>query len=194
MPHPFELLPSRWRTRLLIPLVVASMALGTWLTYRNAALMNPAAPAGLWSLAAARDGYGARQIIDAWELLRPAPPPVDSLEGIVQQYPPSPVDEAIALAELRFALIVFYATALSLACAWLARPSGMPLAGFSFSLAAWVAALLHAIENTVLLRMLLTRDPRDTEAVMASTCLAARAVLLAMILIWLAWAWRRRRA
>lgn len=194
MPHPFELVPSRWRTRLLIPLVVASLALSAWLTCRNAALMNPAAPAGVWSLAAARDGYGAREIVDAWELLRPAPQPVESMEGVVQLYVPSPVDEGIAIAQLRFALIPLYALALSLACAWLARPSGMPLAGFSFSLAAWVAALLHAIENTVLLRMLLTRDPRDAEAVMASTCLAARAALLALIFVWLAWAWWRGRA
>lgn len=194
MPHPFELLPSRWRTRLFIPLVMASLFLSAWLTYRNAALMNPASPAGLWSLAAARDGYGAREIIDAWELLRRAPPLAETLDTVVQQYPPSPVDEAIAVAQLRFVLIVFYAALLSLACAWLARPSGMPLAGFSFSLAAWVAALLHAIENTVLLRMLLTRDPRDAEAVMASTCLAARAALLALIFVWLAWAWWRARA
>lgn len=194
MPHPFELVPARWRTRLLIPLVVAPLALAAWLTWRNTDLMNPASPAGLWSLAAARDGYGAREIIDTWELLRPAPAPVDSLEGVVQQYPPSPADEAIAIAQLRFVLIVFYALPLSLACAWLARPSGMPLAGFSLSLAAWIAALLHAIENTAVLRMLLTRDPRDAEAVMASTCLAARAGLLALISVWLAWAWWRVRA
>jgi hypothetical protein len=194
MPHPFELVPSRWRARALVPLLVAALALAAWLTYRNAALMNPAAPAGIWSLAAARDGYGARVIIDAWELLRPAPQPVESVEGVVQQYAASPVDEAIAIVQLRFVLILLYALAFSLACAWLARPSGMPLAGYSLSLAAWIAALLHAIENTAVLRMLLTRDPRDAEAVMASTCLAARAVLVALIFAWLARAWRRRRA
>lgn len=194
MLHPFEAIPARWRARILVPLIVAALALGAWLSSRNAALMNPASPAGLWSLAGARDGYGAREMIDTWERLRPAPPPIDAVEGIVQQYPPSPVDEAIAIARHRFLLAVLYALALSLACAWLARASGMPLAGFSLSLAAWIAALLHAIENTVVLRMLLTRDPRDAEAVMASTCLAARTVLLALILAWLAWAWRRARA
>lgn len=193
MPHPFEIFPPRWRARILVPLIAAALALAGWLTWRNAALMNPAAPAGVWSLSAARDGYGAREIIDTWELLRPAPTPVESIEGVVQQYAASPVDEAIAIAQLRFVLIALYTLALSLCCAWLARPSGMPLAGFSISLAAWIAALLHAIENTAVLRMLMTRDPRDAEAVMASTCLAARAVLLALILAWLAWAWRQSR-
>lgn len=193
MLHPFEAIPARWRARILVPLGVAALALGAWLTQRNGALMNPASPAGLWSLASARDGYGAREIIDTWERLRPAPAPIDAVEDIIQQYPPSPVDEAIAITRLRFPLAVLYALALSLACAWLAAPARLPVSGFSFSVAAWIAALLHAIENTALLRMLLRRDPLDAEAVMASTCLAARAVLLALILAWVARAWRRAR-
>jgi hypothetical protein len=34
----------------------------------------------------------------------------------------------------------------------------MPLAGYSLSLAVWIAALLHAIENMAVLRMLLGRE------------------------------------
>ena len=193
MYHPFDLIPGRWRARLLVPLTVAALALSGWLTYRNVELMNPASPAGVWSLALARDGYGARMIIDTWDMLRPAAPRVDTVDGVVQQAPPSPVDSAITLVSVRFLLIFLYVAPLSLACAWVAGPSGMPVAGFSLSIAAWAAGLLHAIENTALLRMLLTRDPGNGEAVMASTCFSARMVMLAMILTWLGWAWRRGR-
>jgi hypothetical protein len=193
MLHPFEAIPARWRRRILIPLTLAALLLAGWLAWANAALMNPAAPAGLWSLALARDGYGAREIIDAWEMLRPAPPRVDTAEGIVQQYPPSPVDAAIEAAQARFWLIPLYALALSLACAWTGQAAGMRLAGLGYSLAAWLAALLHAAENTAVLRMLLTREPGGGEAALASACFVARWALLALILAWLGRAWRRAR-
>jgi hypothetical protein len=193
MYHPFEAIPERWRGRILAPLVVLALALSGWLTYRNVELMNPASPAGIWSLSLARDGYGARVIIDTWEMLRPEAPRVDTVEGVVQQAPASPVDAAIGLVSARFLLIFLYVAPLSLACAWVAGPSGMPVAGFSLSIGVWAAALLHAIENTALLRMLLTRDPGNGEAVMASTCFSARMVMLALIVTWLGWAWRRGR-
>jgi hypothetical protein len=183
--NPFaRLSPRAWR-RIFIVLTAASLTLGAWLTLRNRALMNPGSPLGLWSLAAERDGYGARTIIDNWELLRPTPPPVNDASGIVQQAGPSPVDEAISLAFHRFPFILLYTLTLSLACLWAGIQGNAPLAGLGLAAASWGAALLHAVENTALLRMLLSRDPRDAEALIASTCFAARLVLVAVILLWL---------
>ncbi len=191
--HPFELIPAGWRARVLVPLAVLTLAVSGWLVVRNFALMNPTAPAGLWSLTSARDGYGARQIIDAWDLLSPGAPTPRSAGEAIQQLPRGLVDRALGMAQMRFPLIFLYALTLSLACAWLAAPARMPLAGFSLSIAVWIAALLHAVENMALLRMLLERNPGDAEAVMASTCFAARAVLLFLVCAWIGWAWQRAR-
>lgn len=186
--------PERWLQRILLVLVVSALASWGWLAWHNRSLMNPSAPAGLLSLAASRDGYGAKEIIDNWELLRPAAAPAEGAAGIVQQLPRSPVDHALSVAQGRFASMTLTALALSLLCAWMGMKKGAPLAGFAMAVTAWGAALLQAVENTAVLRMLLTRDPRDGEAVMASTCLMARFVVWGMMAVWLAWMWRRGTA
>lgn len=192
--HPFELIPAGWRARVLVPLAVLTLAVSGWLVACNFALMNPTAPAGLWSLASARDGYGAREIIDAWDVLSPGAPKPRSAGEAIQQLPRGLVDRALGLAQMRFPLIFLYAFTLSLACAWLAVPARMPVAGFSLSIAVWIAALLHAVENMAVLRMLLSRNPGDAEAVMASTCFAARTALLVLVFAWIVWAWWRVRS
>jgi len=194
MSGPFALLAHPVWRRILIGMTAATLLLLVWLVLLNRPLMNPASPLGLWSLATERDGYGARTIIDNWELLRPLPAPVNNASGIIQPSPPSPVDEAIALTQLRFVFVFVSGFTLSLACLWAGVRSGATFAGLGLSAAAWGAALLHAAENMALLRMLLTRNPGDGEATLASTAFAARLALTAVLLVWLYRTLRRRPA
>jgi len=134
----------------------------------NAPLQNPAAPLGMVSLQLAGSLAEAREILASWE----------------------PAAERWALLNLGidFPYLLAYATTLSLGCVMLARR--LPYPRCIASLGVWLAwgvigaALLDAVENVLLMRLLLG-DLREAWAVLAFWCAVPKYALVLAALLYL---------
>jgi len=140
IPDPFLWLSSVARKRLWLGSLVISATSLLAMTVLDVALKTPAAPSGIISFQFAGDFAHAQQILSSW--------------GAEVQ-----VHAALSLG-LDYLFLVVYALFISIACVHIAnilklRLPIMAAAGFFLAWAQFLAALLDAVENYALIRLLL---------------------------------------
>jgi hypothetical protein len=124
------------------------------LTWLGADLKSKSAPQGIVSLELASSPKTVERILEEWRGDHPGISMEDNLEKMVQAVPKGKDELALRLTMLDFVFLLGYASALSMSCVWLARRSGLPTLGLALGWAIWLAALLDAVENTLLLRLM----------------------------------------
>lgn len=149
------------------------------LTWLGADLKSKSAPQGIVSLELASSPKTVERILEDWRGDHPGISMEDNLEKMVQAVPKGKDELALRLTLLDFLFLLGYASALSMSCVWLARRSGMPALGLALGWAIWLAALLDAVENTLLLRLM-------NGGVQSSNVLATMGCALAKFVIFLA--------
>ena len=154
--------------RVLVGAALLTVVLMAAIFATNAPLENPAAPMGIVSLQLAGSLTAAEEILAAWG-------PAEqrwAIRNLVIDYP----------------YLLAYATALGLACLLLARRfSGqrrMARLGCILSRGVMVAALLDAVENGALLRLLLG-DLREVWVALAMWCAVPKYLLVLAALVYL---------
>ncbi len=182
--HPFARLSDTAQRRAFSVLLLAVLALTTFLVVLGAPLRTPAAPRGIVSFELAGSAAAAAAILASW----------------------SPATRQLALLHLwlDYLYLLAYPAFLSLACGRLAgrlsqaRP-GLARLGSGLAYAVPIAGLLDAIENAALIRIL-GAGPSDALARVAWVCAVAKFALVAGALAYLiaglgfAWLARRRGA
>ena len=165
---PFCWLPEASQRVMFFGSMVLTAILMAAIFATNAPLQNPAAPMGIVSLQLAGSQAVAEAILASW----------------------GPAEQGWALLNLGidFPYLLAYATTLSLGCVMLARR--LPGRGCVTSLGVWLAwgiigaALLDAVENALLLRLLLG-DLRESWAVLAFWCAVPKYALVLAALAYL---------
>ncbi|MGJ5817770.1 hypothetical protein [Paludibaculum fermentans] len=152
--HPFQLVPRHIRPRLMWPAALLACGLALILTWQGFELKSKSAPQGIVSLELAASAKTAQTILEEWRGDHPGISMEDNLDKMVQQVPKGKDELALRLIMLDFVFLLAYAAALSMSCVWLARRSGLPALGVGLGWAIWLAALLDALENTLLLRLM----------------------------------------
>lgn len=137
MPHPLALIPTQYRPRLFIFFLLLTLLVMVALNVLGAPLQTAAAPAGIISYEFSRDTAGANLILNSWD-------------NLTKQY------AALNLG-LDYLFMPAYAITIALACIWVGQAMGGRAYKTALWLAwgQWLAALLDAIENIALLKMLL---------------------------------------
>jgi len=188
MIHPLDFVPSTKRKPLFYAFLAGTLGLFAVFRVLDAPLRTPAAPNGIVSFELAGTPEKAFQILASWEPVDQPGPPIDL-------QPSGYLYAAFGLG-LDYLFMLVYATALSL---------GILLAserhkGWFFELGAWlgwgayVAALFDALENGVLVRMLLLNQIRSPYPQLAAFSASVKFLLLALGLVYvlLGWSWRRK--
>lgn len=157
-------------------LFACGMALA--LTWLGSDLKSKSAPQGIVSLELASSPARVERILEEWRGDHPGISMEDNMEKMVQAVPKGKDELALQLTMLDFLFLLGYASALSMACVWLARRSGLPALGIALGWAIWLAALLDAVENTLLLRLM-------NGAVQSSTVLSTLGCALVKFAIFL---------
>jgi hypothetical protein len=138
--HPFTWIPEYLHRRVFIVLFVFTIVLMLIMSSVGKVLINETAPSGIISFELAGDLDSARHVIDSWDHL-------------------AQVRAGVSLG-LDYLYLVAYAAAISLGCVFVARSLDLTvtfLARIGYILA-WLlpaAAILDAIENYALIRLLL---------------------------------------
>lgn len=140
VPHPFLWLTESGQSRAFVTASVLALLTMASLQVLDAPLKTAAAPGGIISYEFARDLEGACRILSSWG-------------------PEARVYAGLSLG-LDYLFMVAYACALGLGCVLVARRLGRwsrgPAAlGVALSWGQWLAALLDALENYALIRLLL---------------------------------------
>ncbi len=140
IPHPFLWLIESQQSRAFTVISVIALLTMTSLQVLNIPLRTAAAPSGIISYEFARDLEGARRILTSWG-------------------PEERVYAGLNLG-LDYLFMVAYAGALGLGCVLVARRLGrwsgaLAALGVTLSWGQWLAALLDAMENYALIRLLL---------------------------------------
>ncbi len=179
--HPFARLSDRAQRRALSVLLLAVLALTTFLAVLGAPLRTPVAPRGIVSFELAGSASAAAAILASW----------------------SPAERRLALLHLGldYLYLLAYPALLSLACGRLAGRlgeghPGLARLGGALAWAVPVAGLLDAIENAALIRIL-AAAPSDALARIAWGSAVPKFALVAAALAYLigglAFAWLARR-
>jgi hypothetical protein len=139
MRHPFQDIPASKRKRVFVPLLVLTLVVMGVLNGLGGPLKTEAAPQGIVSYEFAGNVSSAQEMLDSWK--------------------PQALAHAGFNLGFDFVFLLAYAAAIGLACAWVADvlQERRRLAALGLWLA-WgqgLAALLDAVENTALLKMLL---------------------------------------
>jgi len=165
---PFSWLPEARQKGVLVGAALLSAVLMAVIFATNAPLQNPAAPLGMVSLQLAGNLAAAREILASW----------------------GPAEKSWAVLNLGidYPYLLAYATTLGLACLLLARQfvscRCVALSGVLLSWGVMVAMLLDAVENVLLLRLLLG-DLRESWAVLAFWCAVPKYALVLAALAYL---------
>lgn len=159
--HPFCWLPATsQRVMLAISALLTALTMAV-IHWSNAPLQSPEAPLGMVSLQLAGTLPAAQKILAAW--------------GVQGQIP------AAFNLGIDCLYLLVYATTLSLGCVMLARslpgPRGITALGVWLSWGVLVAALLDALENALLISLLLG-DLREAWAVLAFWCAVPKFALV----------------
>lgn len=136
------------------PAALLACGMALVLTWLGADLKSKSAPQGIVSLELASSPQTVERILEEWRGDHPGISMEDNLEKMVQAVPKGKDELALRLTMLDFVFLLGYASALSMSCVWLARRSGLPGLGLALGWAIWLAALLDAVENTLLLRLM----------------------------------------
>lgn len=123
------------------------------LLWQGVALRSKSAPQGIVSLELAGTALRAESILAGWRADHPGISLEDRMDTLVQQVPKGKDDLAYQLTMLDFLFLLAYPAALSMSCVWLARRTPWPAAGLLLGWIIWLAALLDAAENTLLIRL-----------------------------------------
>lgn len=141
MPHPLEALSRRGRRAAFGWLLALIVALMTAMTVTGRPMQTAAAPRGVLHFELAGDPAAMQRILDSWA---------------------APARESAAFnLGIDYLFLLAYSTAIALACLMAAgamRIAGWPVAaavGVPLAWGQWLAALLDAVENAALLRVLL---------------------------------------
>jgi hypothetical protein len=137
MTHPLALIPAAYRPRVFAFFLVLTLLVMAALNILGGPLQTAAAPAGIVSYEFSGDTAGANTILNSWD-------------NLTRQY------AALNLG-LDYLFMPAYATTIGLACIWVGQAIGGRTRSFAIWLAwgQWLAAVLDAIENAALLKMLL---------------------------------------
>ena len=166
--HPFRWLQGERQRPVFLCAALLTMVLMVAMHWSNAPLQNPAAPLGMISLQLAGTLPAAQQILASWG-------------------PQGQLSAAFNLG-IDYLYMVAYATTLSLACVLLARHvrgfRRVSLLGVCFSWGMLVALLLDAVENFLLIRLLLG-DLRELWPVLARGCAVPKFALVLATLLYL---------
>jgi hypothetical protein len=166
--HPFSWLPEASQRGLLIGSILLTAVLMVAIHWSNAPLQTPVAPLGMISLQLAGTLPAAQQILASWG-------------------PQGQLSAAFNLG-IDYLYMVAYATTLSLACVLLARRCGdcrhVALLGVWLSWGMLAALLLDAVENCLLIRLLLG-DLREIWPVLARGCAVPKFALVLATLLYL---------
>ncbi|MBC7228599.1 MAG: hypothetical protein H5T61_15430 [Thermoflexales bacterium] len=139
-PHPFLWLTESGQSRAFVVTSVLALLAMASLQMLDMPLRTAAAPLGIISFQFARDLESARRILTSWG-------------------PEARVYAGLSLG-LDYLFMAAYACALGLGCVLVARRlgrwgGGLAALGVMFSWGQWLAALLDAVENYALIRLLL---------------------------------------
>ncbi|MCS7283424.1 MAG: hypothetical protein NZ769_08815 [Anaerolineae bacterium] len=139
-PHPFLWLTEPGQSRTFAVTSILALLTLVSLQVLDIPLRTAAAPSGIISFQFARDLDGARRILASWG-------------------PQARVYAGLSLG-LDYLFMVAYAGALGLGCVLVARrlgrwSGGLAAVGVALSWGQWLAALLDAVENYALIRLLL---------------------------------------
>jgi len=161
-PHPFLWLTESGQSRAFVLASILALLTMASLQVLDAPLKTAAAPAGIISYEFARDLEGARRILDSWG-------------------PEARVYAGLSLG-LDYLFMVSYACALGLGCVLVARrlgrwSRGLAALGVVLSWGQWLAALLDAMENYALIRLLLGSE-RALWPALASGCALTKFLLV----------------
>lgn len=166
--HPFQWLPEAHQKNVLIGAMLLTAVLMAAIFTTNDPLQNPAAPLGIVSLQLAASLAAAQAILAAWG--------------------PAAQRWAILNLLIDYPYLLAYATTLGLGCVLIARhlpgPRHIALLGVWLSWGVIGAALLDAVENAALLRLLLG-DLREAWVVLAFWCAVPKYVLVLAALAYL---------
>ena len=160
--HPLGTIKTGQRARVFIPLLLATVGVGTVLSEVNQILETPAAPYGIISYEFSTTVEGARAILESWD-------------------PPERVYAGFSLG-LDYLYMVLYSTTIALACLWAGSVLAVrvwPLASLGAWLAwgQWAAALLDAVENAALW-IIMMGPIADPWPAVAAGCAAPKFVLV----------------
>lgn len=170
--HPFQLIPAvvfRWALRISLSLAVLLFGILLW---QGAPLRNEASPLGIVSLELAGTPERAARILESWQLRAAAPAGPGEQQAAIQQPSHSAAEAAFRSLLLGFPFLLSYALGLSLASL---RAGGR--LGVAFAWLIWLAALLDAVENTLLLR-LMSEGAHSPLPEFAFVCAAAKFLLV----------------
>ncbi|MGC4055390.1 MAG: hypothetical protein QM757_41695 [Paludibaculum sp.] len=163
------------------PAALFACGMALVLTWMGADLKSKSAPQGIVSLELASSVPVAERILQEWRGDHPGISLEDNLDKMVQAVPKGKDELALRLTMLDFVFLLGYATALSMSCVWLARRSGWTTLGLSLGWTIWLAALLDAVENTLLLRVMNGDLQNRTVQLMLGCALLKFAIFLAAL-------------
>ncbi|WP_321470427.1 hypothetical protein [uncultured Paludibaculum sp.] len=135
------------------PTALIACGLGAVLFWQGLELKSKSAPQGIVSLELAASAKAAEAIIDGWRADHPGISLENKPETMVQQVPKGKDSLALNLTMFDFLFLLAYPAALSMSCVWLARKTPWPDVGLLLGWVVWLAALLDAVENTLLIRL-----------------------------------------
>lgn len=150
--HPLQLVPHRKRASVMWPTALIAAGLAIVLTWQGMPLRTRTAPQGIVSLELAGNARRTSAILAEWRDDHPGISLEDRMDTLVQAVPKGKDELAQKLTMLDFVFLLAYPAALSMACVWLARRTPWPAAGVTLGWLIWPAALLDAIENTLVIR------------------------------------------
>lgn len=159
----------RWALRISLALAALLSAILLW---QGAPLRNEAAPLGIVSFELAGTPERAARILESWQLRAAAPAGPGEQQAAIQQPVPPAAEAAFRSLLLGFPFLLSYALGLSLASLRLGGRWGV-----AFAWLIWLAALLDAVENTLLLR-LMSEGPHAPLPEFAFVCAVAKFLLV----------------
>jgi len=170
MRHPFQSISPERMPRYLIPLILLTLLSMFILNLLGSSLNTAAAPSGIISFELAGDPAISTAIIDSWD-------------------PTSQMIASLSLG-LDYLFLFIYSTTIAMGCIWamnafISKPSFYLSVGILLAWGQGLAALLDAVENAALLRLLLD-GIQSPWPQLAQTCAVIKFALIALGLIYIA--------
>lgn len=136
------------------PAALIACGLGVVLIWQSFELKSKSAPQSIVNLELASSVKAATAILEEWKADHPGISYENKPETLIQQVPKGKDELALNLTMLDFLFLLAYSSALSMSCVWLAHGTAWPQVGVLLGWAIWLAALMDAVENTLLIRLL----------------------------------------